>query len=107
MKGQSLLIAALLFAFIIAWFAVINVEQVEVDFAFTKANVPLILVILASTLLGGLTVGLFGAIRQIKLQRTVRTLEKQVAEMTAPAEPTTETTTSPIKETPAPHSAES
>ncbi|MFD1954180.1 lipopolysaccharide assembly LapA domain-containing protein [Paenibacillus thailandensis] len=80
MKGQILLIAALVFAFIIALFAVINVDSVQVNFLFTKTQIPLILVILASTLLGGATVGLFGGIRQFKLQRSVRALEKKLAE---------------------------
>jgi lipopolysaccharide assembly protein A len=33
-----------------------------------------------------LTVGLLGLIRQIRLQRTVKLLEKQVSELTAEAE---------------------
>ncbi|CAM4348209.1 putative integral membrane protein [Paenibacillus endophyticus] len=81
MKGQSILISALVFALLIAIFAVINVDSVQVNFLFTKTTLPLILVILASTLLGGLTVGLLGMIRQIRLQRTIKTLEKQLAEL--------------------------
>lgn len=83
MKGQTLLIAALIFAFVIALFAVINVDSVQVNFLFAQTQIPLILVILASTLLGGVTVGLFGGIRQYKLQRSVKMLEKQIAEWTA------------------------
>ncbi|KRE32570.1 LapA family protein [Paenibacillus sp. Soil522] len=86
MKGQGVLISALVFALLIAIFAVINVEPVQVNFLFTKATLPLILIILASTLLGGLTVGLLGLIRQIRLQRTVKLLEKQVSELTTEAE---------------------
>lgn len=86
MKGQGILISALVFALLIAIFAVINVDSVQVNFIFMKATLPLILVILASTLLGGLTVGLLGMIRQIRLQRTVRALEKQVAELSTEAE---------------------
>lgn len=86
MKGQGILISALVFAFLIAIFAVINVDSVQVNFLFIKTTLPLILVILASTLLGGLTVGLLGMIRQIRLQRTVKALEKQVAELTNEAE---------------------
>lgn len=83
MKGQSVLISALIFAFVIAIFAVINVDSVKVNFLFTEATIPLILVILSSTLLGGLTVGLLGMIRQFRLQRTVKILEKHVAELMA------------------------
>lgn len=81
MKTQWFLILALLFALVIAIFAVINVEPVEVNFLYTTAQLPLILVILASALLSGLMVGLFGIIRQFRLQRTIRSLEKQVAEL--------------------------
>ncbi|WP_138755716.1 LapA family protein [Paenibacillus sinopodophylli] len=86
MKGQSILISALVFALLIAIFAVINVDSVQVNFLFTEATLPLILVILASTLLGGLTVGLLGMIRQIRLQRTIKVLEKQVAELSREGE---------------------
>ncbi|MFC3342612.1 LapA family protein [Paenibacillus abyssi] len=86
MKTQWMIISALLFALITAIFAVINVESVEVNFLFTQTQTPLILVILASTLLGGLTVFLFGILRQYKLQRQVRQLEKQLAAYTMAAD---------------------
>jgi len=81
MKGQGMFLSAFAFALVIAIFAVINVESVQVNFLFAKTTTPLILVILVSTLLGGLTVGLFGMIRQYRLQRTVKTLERQLAEL--------------------------
>jgi len=55
-KGQGVLISALVFALLIAIFAVINVDSVQVNFFFAKTTLPLILVILVSTLLGGVTV---------------------------------------------------
>ncbi|PZD97744.1 DUF1049 domain-containing protein [Paenibacillus sambharensis] len=78
MRVQWTIIAALLFALITAIFAVINIEPVEVNFWFTRTSLPLILVILISTLLGGLTVGLFGIIRQYRLQRRIRLLEQEL-----------------------------
>ncbi|WP_214627945.1 LapA family protein [Paenibacillus agaridevorans] len=87
MKSQGMLISAFAFALVIAIFAVINVEQVEVNFMFAKTSTPLILVILVSTLLGGLTVGLFGMLRIFKLQRQVKTLEKSVAEQAEQSDP--------------------
>ncbi|OMF22371.1 hypothetical protein BK133_26620 [Paenibacillus sp. FSL H8-0548] len=86
MKGQGILISALVFALLIAIFAVINVEPVHVNFLFTKTTLPLILVILGSTLLGGVTVAMFGMFRQIRFKRTVKALEKQIAELNAEAE---------------------
>jgi len=78
MKSQGMLISALVFAFVVALFAVINVESVQVNFLFAKPTIPLILVILASTLLGGVIVGIFGMLRQFKLQKTIKSLEKQL-----------------------------
>lgn len=85
MKSQGMLISAFAFALVIAIFAVINVESVQVNFLFAKTTTPLILVILVSTLLGGLTVGLFGMIRIFRLQRTMKALEKRAAELEASA----------------------
>lgn len=78
MKTQWFIILALVFALITAIFAVINVESVQVNFLFTTTDTPLILVILASTLLGGLTVGLFGIFRQYRLQKQIRDLQKKL-----------------------------
>ncbi|WP_082614624.1 lipopolysaccharide assembly LapA domain-containing protein [Paenibacillus sp. Soil787] len=87
MKMQWILISALVFALITAVFAVINVEPVQVNFMFAQTSTPLILVILTSTLLGGLIVGLFGMVRQYKLQRKVRQLEKQLQDALFPSTP--------------------
>ena len=84
MKMQWILISALVFALITAVFAVVNVDPVQVNFMFATTSTPLILVILTSTLLGGLIVGLFGMVRQYKLQRKVRQLEKQLQDALHP-----------------------
>jgi putative membrane protein len=93
MKMQWILICALLFALITAVFAVVNVEPVQVNFIFAQTSTPLILVILTSTLLGGLIVGLFGMVRQYKLHRKVKHLEKQLHDAVLPpaAQSVTET----------------
>jgi putative membrane protein len=77
LKTQWLLILALLFALITAIFAVINVNSVEVNFLFATTNIPLILVIVGSTLLGGIIVGIFGIVRQYQLQKKIRLLENE------------------------------
>lgn len=79
MKSQWYLILAFLFALIIAVFAVINVDPVEVNFFFGKTQTPLILVILFSTLFGGLTAGSLGIVRVFVLQRKVKQYEKQLS----------------------------
>lgn len=80
MKSQWMLISGLLFALLVAIFAVINVGAVEVNYLFGSTSTPLILVIMVSTLLGGLAVGFIGMFRFIALQRKVKHLEKQLQE---------------------------
>ncbi|MCP8970060.1 LapA family protein [Ectobacillus ponti] len=81
MKLQWNLIFALLFAIIIAVLAVVNVKPVQVSYVFGTASIPLILVILGSALLGGLIMGSIGLFRSFVLQRQVRALEKEKAEL--------------------------
>ncbi|MBD8069317.1 lipopolysaccharide assembly LapA domain-containing protein [Bacillus sp. PS06] len=77
MKGQWSLILAFLFALIVAVFAVINVDSVEVNYLFGTANWPLILVILTSVLMGGMIVASVGLFRYYRLLRRVKQLEKE------------------------------
>lgn len=76
MKGQTYLILAFIFALLIAVFAVINVDPVQVNYLFGSGEAPLILVILISVLLGGLTTASVGAVRYFKLKRENRSLRK-------------------------------
>jgi lipopolysaccharide assembly protein A len=78
MKIQWSLIAALLFALITAVFAVINVNPVEVNLLFGTVNVPLILLIIGCSLIGGLIVGTFGIYRQYQMQKEIRSLAEQL-----------------------------
>jgi putative membrane protein len=78
MKVQWSLIFALIFALLVAIFAVVNVDPVPVNYVFGVAESPLILVIIGSALVGGLIVGLFGIIRQYRLQRKINQLQKQL-----------------------------
>ncbi len=77
MKGQWSLILSLVFALIVAVFAVINVEPVTVDYLFGTSEWPLILVILGSALLGGLAVGSIGIVRVYRLQRKIKLCENE------------------------------
>lgn len=78
MKVQNFLIFALVFALIIAIFSVVNVDAVPVNFLFGQASIPLIIVIIASTLVGGIIVGAVGIFRQYSLQKEVKLLRKTV-----------------------------
>ncbi|MCM2996768.1 lipopolysaccharide assembly protein LapA domain-containing protein [Paenibacillus cellulositrophicus] len=83
MKMQWSLIFGLLFALLTAIFAVINVDPVKVNFMFAEVNIPLILLILGCTLIGGIIVGSYGIFRQYKLQKTVKHLSAQLAQVQA------------------------
>lgn len=78
MKFQWSLLIGLIFAVIIAVFAVVNVETVPVNYVFGNAEWPLILVILGSALLGALLSGSVAIFRSFVLQRKVKQLEKEV-----------------------------
>ncbi|MGE6412761.1 LapA family protein [Planococcus kocurii] len=79
MKLQWLLLIGLIFAVIIAVFAVVNVEDVPVNYVFGEAEWPLILVILASALLGFLLSSVLAIMRNYQLQRKIKALQKEVA----------------------------
>lgn len=57
MKMQWALIAGLVFALLTGIFAVINVDSVQVNLLFNTVQIPLILLILGCTLIGGIIVG--------------------------------------------------
>lgn len=87
-KGQTNFILALVFALIVAIFAVFNVDAVEVNYLFGTGQAPLILIILGSVLMGGIITGTFGMVRIYRLQRQKRSLEQRLQqyESTSPME---------------------
>ncbi|WLR42229.1 lipopolysaccharide assembly protein LapA domain-containing protein [Bacillus carboniphilus] len=86
MKIQRTLLLAFIFALIVAIFAVVNVDAVEVNYVFGTAEWPLILVILGSVLMGGLIVGAVGIVRVFNLQRVVKQKEKEIMNLNAKIE---------------------
>ncbi|MFB5267511.1 lipopolysaccharide assembly LapA domain-containing protein [Paenibacillus enshidis] len=85
MKLQWSLISALIIALLTAIFAVINVKAVQVNLLFQVVEIPLILLILGCTLLGGLIVFSLGMFRQFKLQREIKRLKRQLELLQQPA----------------------
>ncbi|WP_391116159.1 lipopolysaccharide assembly LapA domain-containing protein [Psychrobacillus sp. L3] len=83
MKFQWSLLFGLLFALMIALFAVYNVGAVPVDYVFGTAEWPLILVILGSALLGALLSGSVAIYRSFFLSRKVKNLEKELGKREA------------------------
>ncbi|MDY7224168.1 DUF1049 domain-containing protein [Halalkalibacterium halodurans] len=79
MKGQWGLILGLLATLLIAIFAVINVDAVQVNYLFGTAEWPLILVILGSVLMGSVMAGGLAIVRVFQLQQEVRRLKGRVS----------------------------
>ncbi|MGM0897168.1 MAG: LapA family protein [Bacillota bacterium] len=79
MKMQWLLLLGLVFAILIAIFAVFNVDNVPVNYGFGEAQWPLILVILVSAFLGFLLSTILAMTRTYQLKHKVKALQKEMA----------------------------
>lgn len=79
MKIQWSLFFTLVFALLVAVFAILNVEAVTVRYGFGTLKVSLVLVILFSALFGGVVVGFYGIFRQYALQRDIRHLQNRIS----------------------------
>jgi putative membrane protein len=77
MKRQLSLIVTIIFALIIALFAVINVEPVTVNYGFGTSKWPLVLVILGSVLMGAFVIGAAGMFRFISMRREMKALKQE------------------------------
>lgn len=75
MKAQGYLIFGMLFALLIAVFAVVNGNDVEFNYIFGTVKWPLVLIILGSAAIGGLAVGFFGVLKVVQLRNKVKRLE--------------------------------
>ncbi|GKV65745.1 MULTISPECIES: LapA family protein [Sporosarcina] len=78
MKFQWTILLSLLFAIIIAVFAVFNVDSVPVNYLFGTEMIPLVLIILGSALLGALISGFFAIFKSYRNSRRLKELEKQL-----------------------------
>ena len=81
MKGQTYVILAILLTIIIAIFAVINVDSVEVNYLFWTAESPLILVILFSVLMGGIIAAIAGMVKIFHMQKELKQLHIENGKM--------------------------
>ncbi|MEC1178312.1 lipopolysaccharide assembly protein LapA domain-containing protein [Metasolibacillus meyeri] len=78
MKTQWTLLIGLVFAIIIAVFAVVNVDQVPVNYIFGEAHWPLILVILGSALIGAVISASFVFFNLFSKTRHIKHLTKDL-----------------------------
>lgn len=74
-------ILALLFSILIAIFAILNNEVVQINYLFGRAPVSVVIVILASAFTGALIVGLFSLIGRIKFGLRSREHHNQLKKM--------------------------
>ena len=75
---QLVFVLSLVFAIIIAVFALNNGEKVTIDFLFSTKEVSQALVILVSTAFGAVIVAVLGLVAQIKLSLKVKEQGKQI-----------------------------
>ena len=78
MKGQWGLIVGIIVVLVIAIFAVINVDTVEVNYMFGRAEWPLVLIIIGSVLMGGIIVGSVGMFKIHQQTKEIKKLKAKV-----------------------------
>ncbi len=69
---------SLIFAAIVAVFALNNADKVLIDFLFTKVEISQAIVIFASAILGAVTVSVLGLVKNIKFKKEIKELNKKV-----------------------------
>ncbi len=75
---QIYLMGALIFALLVAIFAIQNTNPVDIKFlTFKLQEISLVLVILGSALIGAVVVFFLGAVKQISSYRQIRELKKE------------------------------
>lgn len=79
---QFFTLMAILFALIVAVFALQNAEPVEINFLFWQfRHISLVLVILGSAAFGALAVFLLGAMRQLRQAREIKELKSKLKKL--------------------------
>ncbi|MEK5039068.1 LapA family protein [Sporosarcina sp. FSL K6-3457] len=78
MKFQWSLLLGLLFAIIISLFAIFNIDAVRVNYIFGTAELPLVLVILFSALLGAAVSGFVAMFRTVQSNHRLKELQKEI-----------------------------
>lgn len=74
-------IIALIFAIIIAVFALNNGETVMIDFLFTEVRMSQAIVIFGSSILGAVIMAILGAVRNFKLKRENKEIASELEQL--------------------------
>lgn len=77
MKKNWKMIVGLVLLIIVVIFAAMNMERTTVNFGFTQLQQPLIILILASTLIGAVIVALFSSATLFSRNHKIKMLEKE------------------------------
>jgi len=75
---QKGFIFSLIFAAIVAIFALANANKVAIDLLFTKIQISQAIVIFISTILGAIIMALLGMVRTFKLKKEIKELNKEI-----------------------------
>ncbi|MGB3367320.1 MAG: LapA family protein [Acidaminobacteraceae bacterium] len=79
---QFTIIFSLIFAVLVAIFALVNRDMVTVDIFFTQFQTPQAVVILGSAFLGAILIYLLGVVKKIKSGFKYKELEKKIKVLT-------------------------
>ena len=74
-------VIGIVFALVVAVFAVVNVSVEPINYVFGVAHLPLVLIILGSALLGALAVAALGFVGRMRLLSENRNLRKSLTQM--------------------------
>lgn len=75
---QFYIVLSLIFGILITLFALFNAAVVDVNFFFAEVQTPLALVIIASALIGAITMLVFDTFRRIKSGKNLKEVTKKV-----------------------------
>lgn len=77
LKKQVTTIISIILIILIAVFAMLNLEKVDVSFGFNSVEMPLVLLILVCLLIGALIIFLFSSTQNIRQNREYKELQTQ------------------------------
>lgn len=98
MKSQWRLVAGIILILLIITFAILNVDNVPVNFGFGKITAPLIIVIFVSLLLGALLTLLVSTTSSTRTNREIRSLREKAANQEKQIEEAVQTAEAPYKD---------
>lgn len=75
-------IISLLFAVLVAIFAIQNAGNVEINFLFTKFTISQAVIILCSAIVGAIIILLLGLVKQIRQNMKIKQLNKEIEMLT-------------------------